>query len=194
MSKKVDLKPRAMMYPSPAVIASAYDEEGKADACTLAFAAMCSHQPPAVMIAINSTALRKTLKSILERNEFVIGFPTADQVAEADFIGIASGYDVDKLEKVGFTTTKAKEVNAPIINEMKVSIECKVMNIAEVGSHTQITGEIVNIQADEDVIGEKGKVDLKLLNPIVYDDVLYDYFEVGDKIADAFNVGVKFRK
>ena len=64
MSKKVNLKPRAMMYPSPAVIASAYDEEGKADSCTLAFAAMCSHKPPAVMIAINSTAKRKTLKSI----------------------------------------------------------------------------------------------------------------------------------
>ena len=194
MSNKLNLKPRAMMYPSPAVIASAYDEEGKADSCTLAFASMCSHQPPAVMIAINSTAKRKTLKSILERKEFVLGFPTIDQVAETDYIGMASGYDVDKIEKVGFTTKKAEKVNAPIINEMKVSVECKVMNIVEVGSHTQITGEILNIQADDDVIGEKGKIDLKLLNPIVYDDVLYDYYQVGDKIADAFNVGVKFRK
>jgi len=194
MSNKLNLKPRAMMYPSPAVIASAYDEEGKADSCTLAFASMCSHQPPAVMIAINSTAKRKTLRSILERKEFVLGFPTIDQVAETDYIGMASGYDVDKIEKVGFTTKKAEKVNAPIINEMKVSVECKVMNIVEVGSHTQITGEILNIQADEDVIGEKGKIDLKLLNPIVYDDVLYDYYQVGDKIADAFNVGVKFRK
>ncbi len=131
MSKKVNLKPRAMMYPSPAVIASAYDENGRADACTLAFATMCSHHPPAVMIAINSTAKRKTLKSILEREEFVLGFPSANQVAETDYIGMASGYDVDKLEKVGFTTTKAKEVNAPVINEMKVSVECKVMNIVE---------------------------------------------------------------
>ena len=194
MSNKVNLKPRAMMYPSPAVIASAYDEDGYADSCTLAFATMCSHKPPAIMIAINSTAKRKTLKSILKRKEFVLGFPTIDQVAETDYIGMASGYDVNKIEKVGFTTTKAQKVNAPIINEMKVSVECKVMNIAEVGSHTQITGEIVNIQADEEVIGEKGKVDLKLLNPIVYDDVLYDYLKVGDKIADAFNVGTKFRK
>ncbi len=76
MSEKVNLKPRAMMYPSPAVIASAYDKDGKADSCTLAFAAMCSHHPPAVMIAINSTAKRKTLKSILEMKEFVVGFPT----------------------------------------------------------------------------------------------------------------------
>lgn len=65
--------------------------------------------------------------------------------------------------------------------------------LVEVGSYTQITGEILNIQVSEDVLGEKGKVDLKLLNPIVYDDVLYDYFKVGNKIVDAFNVGRKFR-
>ena len=98
----------------------------------------------------------------------------------------------DKLKKIGYTTTKAKYVNAPIINELKVSVECRAMNIVEVGSHTQITGEIVNIQADEDVLGEKGRVDLKLLGPIVYDDVLYDYFKVGEKIADAFNAGKEF--
>ncbi|WP_083405379.1 flavin reductase family protein [Methanobrevibacter olleyae] len=119
--------------------------------------------------------------------------PPINQVAETDYLGIASGYDEDKLEKLGFTTTKAQEVNAPIINELKVSVECRAINIIEIGSHTQITGEILNIQVSEDVLGEKGKVDLKLLNPIVYDDVLYDYFKVGDKIADAFNVGRKFR-
>lgn len=192
MSEKVNIKPRAMMYPAPAVIASAYDNDGKADACTLAFATMCSHKPPAVMIAINSTLKRKTLADILEQKEFVIGFPNCNQVEETDYLGIASGYDEYKLKKIGYTTTKAKEVNAPIINELKVSLECKVMNIVKVGSHTQITGEIVNIQADEDVLGEKGRVDLKLLDPIVYDDVLYDYLKVGDKIADAFNAGKKF--
>ena len=192
MSEKVNIKPRAMMYPAPAVIASAYDNDGKADACTLAFATMCSHKPPAVMIAINSTLKRKTLADILEQKEFVIGFLNCNQVEETDYLGIASGYDEDKIKKIGYTTTKAKEVNAPIINELKVSLECKVMNIVKVGSHTQITGEIVNIQADEDVLGEKGRVDLKLLDPIVYDDVLYDYLKVGDKIADAFNAGKKF--
>ena len=110
MSNKLNLKPRAMMYPSPAVIASAYDEEGKADSCTLAFAAMCSHQPPAVMIAINSTAKRKTLRSILERKEFVLGFPTIDQVAETDYIGMASGYEVDKVSKPFFALTRSSGV------------------------------------------------------------------------------------
>ena len=89
---------------------------------------------------------------------------------------------------------KAEKVNAPIINEFKVSVECRVMHIAEVGSHTQITGEIVNVQAEESVLNEKKKIDFDKLNPLAYDDVTHSYFKMGDKIADAFKAGLKFRK
>ncbi len=191
---KVNLKPRSMMYPAPAVVASAYDKDGNADCCTLAFATMCSHHPPAVMIAINTTLKRKTLKSILDKREFVIGFPSAEHVAEADYFGIASGYDTRKIEDVGFTAKKAEVVDAPIINEFKVSLECRVIHLADVGSHTQITGEIVNVQAEEDVLNEKGKIDFKKLNPLGYDDVSHSYFEIGEKIADGFKIGLEFRK
>ena len=191
--KKVYLKPRAVMYPAPAVIVSAYDIEGRADACTLAFAGMCSHHPPCVMIAINATAKRKTLKDILNKREFVLGFPSISQVAQTDYLGIASGYDEDKLKKVSFSTTPAEHVDAPVINELKVSLECRVVNTVTVGSHTQITSEIVNILADEDVLDDNGKLSLKLLKPVVYDDVLYDYLSVGEKVCDAFNIGLKYK-
>ncbi len=189
---KVDLKPRSMMYPAPAVVASAYDENGKADCCTLAFATMCSHHPPAVMIAINTTLKRKTLKDILQTNEFCIGFPSIEHVAEADYMGIASGYDTDKIDDVGFTFKKAKHVNAPVIEEFKASLECRTIHIAKVGSHTQITGEIINVQADESVLDETGRISFEKLNPLGYDDVSHSYFEIGEKIADAFKVGLKF--
>jgi len=192
MSEKINIKPRAIMQPAPAIIASAYDEDEKADACTLAFAAMCSHNPPCIMIAINTTAKRKTLKDIHQTMEFVVGIPSTTQVAQTDYLGIASGYDEDKIEKVGFTTTKARYVNAPVIDQMKVSVECKVVNMTEVGSHTQIIGEIVNIQADEDVL-EDGKISMKKVDPIVYDDVLYDYFKVGEKVDDAFKPGLYYK-
>lgn len=191
---KVNLKNHTMMYPAPAVVASAYDENGRADACTLAFATMCSHHPPAVMIAINSTLKRKTLKSILETQEFCIGFGSVEHMAEMDYLGIESGYNENKLSKINFTPVKGKKVNAPIIDEFKVSLECRVMHVAEVGSHTQITGEIVNVQADESVIDEKGKIIFEKVNPIAYDDISHSYYEMGDKIADAFKVGLKFRK
>ncbi len=191
---KVNLKPHAMMYPAPAVVASAYDKDEKVDACTLAFATMCSHKPPAVMIAINSTLKRKTLESILETKEFCIGFPSAEHFAEADYLGIESGYNADKIDEINFTTKKAEFINAPIINEFKVSLECRVMDINPVGSHTQITGEIVNIQADENILDDKNKIIFEELDPLAYDDITHSYFKMGDKISKAFKPGLKFMK
>lgn len=190
---KVNVKNHTMMYPAPAVVASAYNEDGRADACTLAFATMCSHHPPAVMIAINSTLKRKTLKSILQTKEFCLGFPSVEHMAEVDYLGIESGYNADKISKINYTPVKGEKVNAPIIDEFKVSLECRVMHVAEVGSHTQITGEIVNVQADESVLNDKNKIDFRLLDPLAYDDITHSYYKTGDKISDAFKAGLKFR-
>ena len=191
---KVNVRKHTMLYPAPAVVVSAYDEDGNADACTLAFATMCSHHPPAVMIAINSTLKRKTLKSIYHTKEFCMAFPSVEHVAEVDYLGMESGYNENKLDKINFTHKKAEMVNAPVINEFKVSLECRVIHIAEVGSHTQITGEIVNVQADEGVLNEKNKIDFELLNPLAYDDITHAYYKTGKKICDAFKVGLKFKK
>ncbi len=191
---KVNLKPRTMMFPAPAVVASAYDENGNADCCTLAFATMCSHHPPAVMIAINTTLKRKTLKSILYSKEFCIAFPSVEHVIETDYLGIASGYDTNKLEDVQFSYQDAQVVNAPIINEYKISLECRVIHTAEVGSHTQITGEIVNVQAEEEVLDEKGKISYEKLDPLAYEDVTHRYLNMGDEIAKSHKVGLKFKR
>ncbi len=94
---KKSLKLRAVVSPTPAIIAAAYDENGKADACTLAFYTPSSHKPPCLTIAINATAKRKTLKSILRSGAFTIGYPSIDQAAKADWIGMASGYEHDKI-------------------------------------------------------------------------------------------------
>ena len=182
------------MYPAPAVVVSAYDEKGNADACTLAFAAMCSHHPPAVMIAINSTLKRKTLKSILYSKQFALAFAGVEHVAEVDYLGIESGYNEDKLAKINFTHEKGRKVNAPVISQFKVSLECNVIHIADVGSHTQITGEIVNVQADESVLDENGRIIFEKVNPIAWDDISHSYYEMGAKIADGFRVGLKFKQ
>ena len=190
---KKALKLRAVVSPTPAIIAAAYDENGKSDACTLAFYTPTSHKPPCLTIAINATARRKTLKSILHSGAFTVGYPSIEQVAEADWIGMASGYDHDKIAEVGWTTTRAEKVNAPVINELKLTIECKVVNTVSVGSHTQITGEVVNIQADESIIDERGKYDLAKLNPIIYDEEQFAYRTVGGKTADAFKAGLVYK-
>ena len=191
---KKSLKLRAVVSPTPAIIAAAYDENGKADACTLAFYTPTSHKPPCLTIAINATAKRKTLKSILRSGVFTIGYPSIEQAAEADYIGIASGYEHDKIAEVGWTVTRAEKVNAPVINELKLVVECKVVNTVTIGSHVQITGEVVNIQADESILDERGKYSLEKLKPIIYDEENWRYLAVGEKAADAFKCGLVFKK
>ena len=192
MKKSLEL--RAVVSPTPAIIAAAYDENGKADAWTLAFYTPTSHKSPCLTIAINATAKRKTLKSILRSGAFTIGYPSIEQAAEADYIGIASGYEHDKIAEVGWTVTRAEKVNAPVINELKLVVECKVVNTVTIGSHVQITGEVVNIQADESILDERGKYSLEKLKPIIYDEENWRYLAVGEKAADAFKCGLVFKK
>ena len=191
---KKSLKLRAVVSPTPTIIAAAYDENGKVDACTLAFYMPTSHKPPCLTIAINATAKRKTLKSILRSGAFTIGYPSIEQAAETDWIGMASGYEHDKIAEVGWTTTKSEFVNAPVVNELKLTIECKVVNTVDIGSHTQITGEVVNIQADESILDERGKYDLAKLNQIIYDEEQFVYRTVGGKTADAFKAGLVYKR
>ena len=193
MAKK-ELKMHAVVAPTETVVVSAFDKDGKAEACTLAFYMVSSHIPPCVTIAINATQRRKTLASILENKAFVLSFPSADQVKEADYLGVESGYNTDKLANVGFTTTNGERVNAPIINEMKLSLECEVVHTVTVGSHIQVTGEVKRILADEDILNDKDKVVLEKLNPLIYDEEQVRYLKIGDTVADAFKTGAEFKK
>ncbi len=193
MAKK-ELKMRAIVAPTETVIVSAYDKDGKADACTLAFYMVSSHVPPCVTIGINATQKRKTLKDMLETKAFVLGFPSASQVKEADYLGVESGYRTDKLANIGFTTSPAETVHAPIINELALSLECEVVHTVTVGSHMQVTGEVKRIIADETILNERGRVVLEKLQPIIYDEEAGRYLSVGDKVADAFRTGAQLKR
>ena len=145
-------------------------------------------------IAISATAQRKTLQSILDNKAFVVGFPSCAQVKEADYLGVESGYNTDKLKNIGFTTTDAKTVYAPVINELLLSLECELVHTVTVGSHMQLTGEVKNILADESVLNNQNKILLSNLQPIIYDEEGRAYLGVGEKISDAFKLGVELKK
>lgn len=194
MMAKKELKIHSVVSPTETVVVSAYDETGKAEACTLAFYMVSSHVPPCVTIAINASQKRKTLAAMLNANAFVLGFPSIDQVREADYLGVESGYNTDKLANIGYTTSEAKTVHAPIINELPLSIECEIVHTVTVGSHTQVTGEVKRILADESILNEKDKIDISKLRPIIYDEEQVQYLSVGSKISDAFRVGLEMKK
>ncbi len=193
MAKK-ELKLHAVVSPTETVVVSAYDEKGKADACTLAFYMVSSHIPPCVTIAINATQRRKTLAAMLQSKAFVLGIPSIDQVKEADYLGVESGYNTDKIMNIGYTTTKAKTVHAPVINELPLSLECEIVHTVTVGSHMQVTGEVKRILAEESILNEKGRIDLARLRPIIYDEEQVQYLSVGEKVADAFRTGMELKK
>ena len=193
MAKK-ELKLHAVISPTETVIVSAYDETGNAQACTLAFYMVSSHKPPCVTVAINATQKRKTLKSLLEQKAFVLGFPCAGQAKEADYLGVESGYNADKLKNIGFTTSEAKTVHAPIINELLLSLECEVIHTVTVGSHMQVTGEVRRIVADESILNENDKVVLEKLDPLIYDEEQFRYLGLGEVISDAFKPGAAMKK
>ncbi len=194
MNNKKELKLHAVVSPTETVVVSAYDETGKPEACTLAFYMVSSHVPPCVTIAINATLRRKTLAAMLQTGAFVLGFPSVDQVKEADYLGVESGYNTDKLANIGYTTSDAKTVHAPIINEFALSLECEIVHTVTIGSHTQVTGEVKRILADESILNEKDKIDLSKLKPIIYDEEQLRYLSVGEKVADAFTTGLELKK
>ncbi|MBQ7503299.1 flavin reductase family protein [bacterium] len=191
---KEELKLRALVAPTETVIVSAYDGSGKADACTLAFYMVSSHVPPCVTVAINATQKRKTLQSILQSKAFVLGFPGADQVSEADYLGSETGYSADKLKNVGFTVSEACTVHAPIINELRLSLECELVHNVTVGSHMQLTGQVKRILADESILNDKARVLLDKLNPLIYDEEQGQYLTIGKKAGDAFRAGLEMKK
>lgn len=193
MAKK-ELKMHAVVSPTETVVVSAYDEKGKACACTLAFYMVSSHVPPCVTVAINATQPRETLKAMLESKAFVLGFPSADQVAEADYLGVESGYQADKLANIGYTTSEAKTVHAPIIDEIPLSLECEIVHTVTVGSHMQVTGEVKRILAEEAILNENDRIDIRKLKPIIYDEEQLQYLSVGEKISDAFRIGAEMKK
>ncbi len=174
---------KTWIYPMPVLILGTYDENGVPDAMNAAWGGAYD----AGKIIISLSADHKTTKNIKLKKAFTVSFATIDYVAACDYLGIVSANDEpDKLEVAGFTTSKAEFVDAPIINELPMSLECKLEKITEDGN---VIAEIVNCVADEDVLDERGLPDIDLIRPIIFDPAAAAYREIGEKVGDAFVEG-----
>lgn len=96
--------------------------------------------------------------------------------------------------KQEYTTSESKTVHAPVINELPLSLECEIVHTVTVGSHMQVTGEVKRILAEESILNEKGRIDLARLRPIIYDEEQVQYLSIGEKVSDAFRVGMELKK
>lgn len=142
-------------------------------------------------ISICLSAEHKTVKNILKRKAFTISMATADTVVPCDYVGMVSGNDVEnKLEKAGFTTEKSEFVDAPIIKELPMTVECKLISYNE--ETCRMVGEVVNVCADESVLTD-GKIDPMKLHPITYDGMNHAYHVIGEKVGNAFHDGAALK-
>ena len=180
-----NLKPKAYVYPLPVLIVGTYDEDGTPNAMNAAWGGI--YDTDQVMVCLADD--HKTTENIKATGAFTVSFATAKTVVPCDYIGIVSANDVpDKFAKAGFHATKSEYVNAPIIDELPMTVECKLIKFNEDGI---CIGEIVNVSADERVIDENGKIDAKKLDPIIYDGVTHAYWSFGEKVGQAFSDGKK---
>lgn len=177
--KKTTWKGGALLAPIPPVLVSCGDEE-KANIITVAWTGIVATVPPKTYVSIRPT--RHSHSIITEKREFVINLATAEQAKKVDYCGIYTGAKVDKFEKCSFTKAKSTEVSCPSIAECPLSIECRVTDILPQGSHDMFIADIVAVNVDENLIDEKGKLELEKAGLLAF--AHGEYFKLGDKVGE----------
>lgn len=186
MRKNFGAKPYT--YPQPVLIIASYDENGTPDAMNAAWGGISDD----TQISMCLSAGHKTVKNILKRKAFTVSMADAANVAACDYVGIVSANDVpDKLEKAGFHTTRSEFVDAPLIDELPMALECRLVSYDE--ESCRMVGEIVNVSAEESVLDGNGKIDPGKLQPITFDPVNNAYLKLGEKVGNAFRDGLALK-
>lgn len=175
--------PKTAVYPMPVFIVAAYDTNGNANALTAAWGGISEEKEISICISED----HKTTENILCSRAFTVSMATADYVKECDYLGLASGNKVpNKLEVCGFHTVKSELVNAPIIEELPMAVECELISYD--AESCRLVGKIVNISMDESILTD-GKVDLTKLRPLCYDSFHHSYHIIGECVGNAFADG-----
>lgn len=186
MRKNLGAKP--YVYPQPVLIVAAYDQAGSANAMNAAYGGIAGSNKVFLCLSAN----HKTVKNIQAKGAFTVSIGDEAHVAECDYLGIASGNEVaDKLGKCGFHTEKSQFVDAPVIQELPLALECRLISY-DPDTH-YLFGEIVNVSADEQAVTAEGGLDVAKLAPITYDNANKSYLALGKKVGDAFADGKKIQ-
>lgn len=177
---KQDWKPGTMIYPLPAVLVSCGKTEEEYNIITVAWTGTICSNPPMCYISVRPE--RHSYQILKQNMEFVINLTTEELAYATDWCGVRSGKDYNKFEEMKLTPGKAKAVNAPIIEESPLCIECRVKEVVSLGSHDMFIAEVLNVKADEKYMDQAtGKFELDLSNPLVY--LHGGYYSLGKKIG-----------
>ena len=181
-----DFGSKTWLYPMPVLIVAAYDELGNPNAMNAAWGGIYTDNTIGICLAEE----HKTTRNILATKFFTVSVGTETCVQACDYLGLVSGDIVcDKLSRAGLHVVRSRHVNAPIIEELPMTLECEMVSYDQESNH--LVGRIVNVSADESILTD-GRIDITKLRPIVYDTISHQYRELGDVVAKAFSAGKRY--
>jgi len=184
---KKSIGPKTIVFPAPAFVVATYGKDGKANAMTAAWAGICCSSPPCIAVSLRKATA--TYSNMVTQKAFTINIPSENLVKVVDYFGIATGKEVDKFEVTGVTPVKSELVNAPYIMEFPFVLECRVIRIIEIGLHTQFIGEIMDIKADDSIIGDECTLEIEKVKPVMYAPEVRKYFGMGRFLGKVFHIG-----
>jgi flavin reductase (DIM6/NTAB) family NADH-FMN oxidoreductase RutF len=189
MKKSLGVKPLA--FPTPVWIVGTYDKEDKPNAMTVAWGGICCSKPVCINISLRKETY--TYNSIIERKAFTVSIPSEKHVMEADYFGIATGSKADKFAVTGLTPVKSELVDAPYVEEFPLVLECRMTHMNEIGLHTQFIGEVMDVKAEESVLGEKALPDIEKIMPFLFAPGIRTYHGIGKPLGKAFSIGKEIK-
>ena len=177
---RTDFGSKSWFYPLPVLIIGTYNPDGTADAMNAAWGGL--YDADKVVLCLSEG--HRTTQNIKARGAFTVSFADAAHVVPADYVGMVSGgSEPEKMRKAGFHTTKSAHLDAPLIDELPVTLECRFLKQNEGGN---IIGQIVNVSVDDTVLDGEGRIDLDVFRPIAFDPVSNSYHVLGEKVGNAF--------
>lgn len=189
MTKDFGVKP--YLFPMPTYMIGTYNQDGTVDVMMMAWGGICAED----MVALNLEAEHKTVANIQARKAFTLAVPGTDTLKESDFLGIASANKMpDKFERSGLHAVKSQRVDAPVITEYPISLECEVVEIQSQPYGLRILGRIVNVIADQKVLDQNGKIDASRIGAFAFDQMQNGYYAMGEKVGQAWHSGADLMK
>lgn len=184
------IKATEAIFPMPVLMIATYNDDGTVNVMNAAWGTMVSRD----IVALNLTETHKTVQNIKARKAFTVSIADAKHVVEADYFGVESGNKVsDKLTASGLTAVKSEKVDAPIINEFPLCLECEFIEYQDGEYGLGVIGKVVNTTADESVL-KNDKVDITAVEAIAFDPYTHGYYKVTERVGDAFKDGLKLKK
>ena len=187
MKKNLPVQPA--LYPMPALMIGTYGPDGTPDLMMMAWGGICDTDK----VALNLDATHKTVANLRQRKAFTLAVPDTDTLTASDYLGIVSANDVpDKVARSGLTAVPSKTVDAPVVEEYPLTLECEVLEFQDQSYGLRVLGKIVNILADDSVLTEEGKIDASKLNALTFDPFNNAYVVLGETVGKAWDAGTAF--